>query len=199
MTEQNKYLNGKIYKLVSNNTNDIYIGSTTKSLEKALIKHKSDYKLYLNDEKKYNSSFDLVKYSDVKIISVEDVPSPNYYTILSRKSYHIKNTPSVVLEKKSQRKNELEQIVDNIKFEKRKEKEQSIYFKCVCGVEINKICQKSHNQTNRHIEYENDYYRARIQDLIDHSMIDEEYNSLLDSDIETLLSFLKSRSESESE
>ncbi len=26
----NDYLNGKIYKLVSNQTNDIYIGSTTK-------------------------------------------------------------------------------------------------------------------------------------------------------------------------
>ena len=47
-----RYTNGKIYKLISNVTGDVYYGSTIKSLKHRLSKHKSLYKIYLQG--KYN-------------------------------------------------------------------------------------------------------------------------------------------------
>ena len=51
------YKLGKIYKLVSNNTKDIYIGSTCyKHLSKRLGNHRYDRKLYLEGKRKYDLS-----------------------------------------------------------------------------------------------------------------------------------------------
>ena len=59
MTETNRYNNGKIYKLVSNHTDKIYIGSTCKErLCQRLAKHKSNYKQWIKDNNNgYISSY----------------------------------------------------------------------------------------------------------------------------------------------
>lgn len=58
---------GYIYKLTSEQTEDVYIGSTTQPLKKRLKTHRSHYKL----EYKYTTSFNLMKYPDVKIELIE--------------------------------------------------------------------------------------------------------------------------------
>ena len=52
----NKYKNGKIYKIVAYETNDVYIGSTVQSLNKRYNDHKSAFKSWINNKKKYCSS-----------------------------------------------------------------------------------------------------------------------------------------------
>lgn len=42
MTE---FTNGKIYKLISPNTDDVYVGSTTETLSIRFSKHKYDFKI----------------------------------------------------------------------------------------------------------------------------------------------------------
>ena len=42
------YGNGKVYKIVCNNTGKVYIGSTTQPLSKRLVAHRLDYKKYIN-------------------------------------------------------------------------------------------------------------------------------------------------------
>ena len=42
------YKNGKIYQLLNNNTNDVYVGSTTQPLCKILHQHKSKSTRYTN-------------------------------------------------------------------------------------------------------------------------------------------------------
>ena len=42
------YLNGKIYKITNNVTDDIYIGSTIKTLKERFSNHKRNYKQFLN-------------------------------------------------------------------------------------------------------------------------------------------------------
>ena len=44
----NKYQNGKIYKITSKQTDDVYIGSTIQELNKRLIHHKAKYKTVVN-------------------------------------------------------------------------------------------------------------------------------------------------------
>ena len=59
---------GRIYKITSNETDKVYIGSTTQTLNKRLSTHKGDYKCYLNNNNLANvTSFEIVKYDDAKI------------------------------------------------------------------------------------------------------------------------------------
>ena len=58
---------GRVYKLISSHTDEIYIGSTEASLSNRLNRHKCDYKNYINGKKNYISSYEILKYADVKI------------------------------------------------------------------------------------------------------------------------------------
>ena len=75
MTEINRYNNGKIYKLVSNETDKIYIGSTCKErLCQRLAKHKANYKDWIKDNNNgYISSYELFKLGNVEIVLLENI------------------------------------------------------------------------------------------------------------------------------
>ena len=73
----NNYKFGKIYRLISPSTDDVYIGSTTKQLCIRLQYHKYSYKRYLNGKCRYVTSFELVKYDDACIELICDYPCNN--------------------------------------------------------------------------------------------------------------------------
>jgi hypothetical protein len=59
---------GRVYKITSEQTELVYIGSTIKSLEERLRRYYCMYKLYLNGNSRVNcSSFELVQYDDCEI------------------------------------------------------------------------------------------------------------------------------------
>jgi len=66
---------GNIYKIVSDSTDKIYIGSTVKSLEERLEEHENNYEFWFNKEFKsgYVSSFEILKYGDYKIILIKQI------------------------------------------------------------------------------------------------------------------------------
>jgi hypothetical protein len=64
------YNEGKIYKIVSNQTDMIYIGSTIQTLEDRFSQHKCDYK----KNRAICSSIELLKYDDCKIVLIESFP-----------------------------------------------------------------------------------------------------------------------------
>lgn len=64
------YQNGKIYKLISEQTDDLYVGSTTKPrLSSRLAEHRYDFVRNAG-----NTSKALMQYDDVKIILLEGFP-----------------------------------------------------------------------------------------------------------------------------
>ena len=65
------YYESKIYKITSEQTPDIYIGSTTKTLNTRLTRHKCEYRKYLRGKHNYVTSFEIVKYPDCKIQLLE--------------------------------------------------------------------------------------------------------------------------------
>ena len=66
MTE-NKYDGGKIYKIISNETDKCYVGSTIEVvLARRMSKHRSDFK-----KGNYLSSSEILKFPDAKIILLE--------------------------------------------------------------------------------------------------------------------------------
>lgn len=64
------YLEGKIYKIVSDETDKIYIGSTTKTLEERFKGHKYDFKY----KHIYFTSYEILKYPDARIELICEFP-----------------------------------------------------------------------------------------------------------------------------
>lgn len=80
------YKNGKIYKLICSETQQIYIGSTTQPLYKRLHHHKS--------KKNRCTSKDLI---EPKIFLIEDFPCERKEQLHARERHHIENTECVNL------------------------------------------------------------------------------------------------------
>lgn len=68
------YSDGKIYKLVDNTTDEVYIGSTTQPLYKRKGGHEGQYKYYLKGKTNYVTSFKIVKNGDYRIVLIENYP-----------------------------------------------------------------------------------------------------------------------------
>jgi hypothetical protein len=86
------YENGKIYKLISLLTDDIYIGSTTLSLSLRKAHHRRHYKSYKENNKGgYCTSFKLFDFGEVDIILIEEVKCNNREQLHARERFHIEN------------------------------------------------------------------------------------------------------------
>ena len=94
------YSNGKIYKLVSDETDKIYIGSTCSLLRKRLTGHKEDYKRHKIGKQHYISSYALVKYDDVEIILLEKYPCESKEELLARERYWIEKKKKICVNKR---------------------------------------------------------------------------------------------------
>ena len=71
------YKNGKIYSIRNYETDKYYIGSTCQTLTKRLSKHKSNYRDWQNNGKKYVTSFEILKCNDCYIELLEEFPCEN--------------------------------------------------------------------------------------------------------------------------
>jgi hypothetical protein len=67
------YKDSKIYILKSEQEKKHYIGATTKRLCQRLAQHNDYYSKYLNNECPFDESFEILKYSDVRIQLLESV------------------------------------------------------------------------------------------------------------------------------
>ena len=90
------YKNGKIYKIVDNTSDKIYIGSTCKLLCQRLAQHRSSYKQYLNGNYHFVTSFEIIKNADYAIILLEHCENiENKEQLRARERYYIENNNCV--------------------------------------------------------------------------------------------------------
>ena len=87
------YKNGKIYKIVDNTSDMVYIGSTCQTLAQRLAKHRSSYASWLRDKKTENglSSFKIIANGDYDIILIEYYPCESKEELHSRERYWIES------------------------------------------------------------------------------------------------------------
>ena len=87
----NKYLRGKIYKIVCNKTGKTYYGSTTESIKRRLARHKSHYKDYKDGKRTDRISVFQIfeKGDDYDIELVEHFICPDKKTLLDKENYYI--------------------------------------------------------------------------------------------------------------
>ena len=88
------YSKGKIYKITCNETEKIYIGSTTQTLTKRFKQHKNNHKYWKNG--KYNNTsifklFDEYGKDSCNIELIENYPCDNNKELELREAYYIRN------------------------------------------------------------------------------------------------------------
>ena len=91
------YQRGKIYKIVCNITNKIYIGSTCEpTLARRLAKHVGCFKSWKKDSKKsYTTSFEILEGNNYYIELLELCPCTIKEELFARERFYIKNNECV--------------------------------------------------------------------------------------------------------
>ena len=86
-----KYQKGKIYKIVCDDNDLVYVGSTCKSLQQRFVKHKNHFNDWNNnkDHASYLSSFQILPHNGVKIELLENYPCDSLYELKEREKYYI--------------------------------------------------------------------------------------------------------------
>ena len=91
-----KYSEGKLYKLINDNTGLCYVGSTIeKYLSRRLAKHKGQYKRYLQGCGHYYTSFKVIQNDGYRIELIEHYPCQSKYELEKRERFWIENTDCV--------------------------------------------------------------------------------------------------------
>ncbi len=88
------YKKSKIYKLVSNHTDKIYVGATTNFLHTRKGQHISNYKRWKKGRSNC-TSYEIVKYDDCKIILIEEYPCDSKIQLSARERYWIEKSDCV--------------------------------------------------------------------------------------------------------
>ena len=82
-------------KITDNSNQNVYIGSTCKTLKERLSQHKSNYKSYLNGLYHNVTSFDIIKNNDYKIESIENCNIKTKQELFARERYFIENNECI--------------------------------------------------------------------------------------------------------
>eukprot|EP00732_Lithocolla_globosa_P005581 Lithocolla_globosa_v1_NODE_5857_length_1174_cov_17.355675.p1 type:complete len:182 gc:universal NODE_5857_length_1174_cov_17.355675:227-772(+) len=89
------YQQAKIYKIVCNENDDVYVGSTCQSLSQRMSGHRVQYRKWKADTYHFVSSFDVVQYDSAEIILIEDYPCERKEQLHSRERYWIEQMKCV--------------------------------------------------------------------------------------------------------
>lgn len=156
------YSKSKIYKLVCDHTDKVYIGSTTNILSTRLAQHKIGYNRWKKTGKQYVKSYDLFDLgsNDVKIYLIEQYACKTREELHARERYYIENINTINKNIPGRTwKQYYETNKDQILL-KRKE-----YY------ESNKEYKKDYyeNNKNKKLEYAKEYYKNNKDQLLQKS------------------------------
>jgi hypothetical protein len=87
MTDDNRYANGKIYRLVNSVDGEFYVGSTCTSLAKRFYRHKQTAKQNINQ--RVYAYFNNIVWEHVSIVLVEEYTCKNIMELLQRERHWI--------------------------------------------------------------------------------------------------------------
>ena len=134
-----KYENAKIYKIVSDLSDDVYYGSTCLTLEKRLHDHKRNFNSYSSRRSdKWCSSYALIRTGNYKIELVEAIDNCTCLKdIHQRERYYIENN----------------KCVNKLMPNRSEEERRSIRKTCECGINYSAVNEKQHLQSAKHITF----------------------------------------------
>jgi hypothetical protein len=142
------YSNGKIYKLVSFSTDNVYYGSTCSPLSKRLAGHRKNYKCWKNGKGKYTTSFDVVQCDDVEIVLVENINCVSKEQLYAAERKHIEDNTCV--NKVHPGRTRKQHYKDNKISINTKQKEKIL---CECGEYPTRTNISAHKRSKKHLKY----------------------------------------------
>ena len=164
MENNNNYQNGKIYKIVCNVTNEIYIGSTIQTLNKRLKNHKYS---------KNCKSINIINRGDYEIILIKDYPCDSKWELEEEEGKYIRENDCINRkiphrtneEWKEHQKEYHKEYYENNK-EKNKEKKKEYYEN---NKEKKKIKMKEYYENNKDKikEYYKKYYQENKKSILE--------------------------------
>lgn len=139
----NRYLNGKIYRLVNNIDQEFYVGSCCCPLAKRKNQHKSKAKTH--SSRQIYKHINKIGWDNVEIILIEEVPCENKMELLRRERYWIET---------------LKPTLNKLLPLEYADKATEHYFKarlatriqCLCGKEYSLQHKYRHLKTNQHLK-----------------------------------------------
>jgi hypothetical protein len=99
-----EYKNSKIYAIKSEQANKYYIGATTKRLCQRMAQHRQNYNKYINKTIEYDSSFDILKFSDAQIQLLESFECKNKDELNNKLQTYIESYKDKIVNKAKERK-----------------------------------------------------------------------------------------------
>ena len=163
--------NGKVYKIVSDKCDRIYIGSTIFEIEDRLRKHTLDYEFYKKRSYHYCSSYEILKSGSCSVMLLEE--QINKKQLLEKESRYINENLEKcvnVMDPLSKRK-----LYDNTEENKKRELASNKYM-------IRLVCDEIKNN-NKKIDNMEDMYELYINKINEikkeKKNLDEEYYSTL--------------------
>ncbi len=153
-------ITGRIYKILSLQTEKVYVGSTTKTLQQRFKQHRNAFKRYQQAGKGNISSFEILKFEDVMIELLEEKEFEDKNEMHIKERFYIesmnntvnKNRPLITKEEwKEQNINNSKSYKINNK-EKVNAKAREKYV-CNCGGKYTRSYKSDHNKSKRHINF----------------------------------------------
>lgn len=163
--------NGKVYKIVSENSNAVYIGSTIFEIEDRLRKHMLDYEFYDKYKYHYCSSYEVLKSGKCSVLLLEDNIGKNELLVKESKYINDNLDRCVNLVDPLSRRRIFEKDEEN---KKREIESRKYMIKLVCQ-EINDGNVKIESMEDMYLLYMKKYNEI----LCEKRKMDEEYYGTL--------------------
>ena len=172
----NNYANGLIYKITSQQTPKIYIGSTCLNINIRFALHLSQYRRYNQGNGNYCSSYEILEYNDATISIVENYPCNSSSQLREREKYWQVYYKDIIVNKRKSTNIEYitkEQYENEWKSQNRDLIKKYQYFhnhrttKCeICYNTLNNNAYYKHIKTIKHDVNLNNYLLNNLTELI---------------------------------
>ena len=149
------YQNAKIYKIVDNTSDMIYVGSTCKTLQQRLKKHESDYKRFKDGKYNFMTSFKILENTNYKIELVKLFPCDNKQELELEEGKIIKqfrNDKINIVNRNISGQTNKESCAQYRENNKDKINEK---HECVCGISYSHSNKARHEKSKKHQNYIN--------------------------------------------
>jgi hypothetical protein len=142
------YSNGKVYKLVSFSSDNVYYGSTCSQLSRRLAGHKCAYNRWKADKRGYITSFEVMKYTDAEIVLVESVNCTSKEELHAAERKHVENN---VCTNKQVPGRSNKEYCDKYRQDNRHIINEKIL--CECGKYSTRVNAARHKRSKKHLKY----------------------------------------------
>lgn len=165
LSKENKFNYSKIYKIISKNTDKLYIGSTTKDISERLKDHVYAFNYYsLGKTTDYMRSFEILKLGEYSIVLIRDVNVNNQRELFDEERVEIQSTENVVnknipnrsLKQYHQDNKETLNKKTNDYYHANKDRineNNNKKIECECGGKHTHANKLKHSKTQKHLNY----------------------------------------------